>query len=505
MTLKFHKGVYGFMKNNTVWSKFSEVADAYPERSAVMDHRGSTTYGQLQEQASRWAAHIRETVGEGALIGIMTEHSADQIAAMLGVLAAGCGYIPMEPDFPQERVNSMIEDGKVKTVITQEEYVHRFDGNIRVLCTDKPVKLPVEAWTGGEGDESSVAYVLFTSGTTGRPKGVMVSHGNLLHYVQAFQQEFRLTPEDRVLQMSVVNFDIYVEEVYPALLNGSCVCVLDPKLKDDVDQVVDYCNHVGVTVISSFPYFLQAVNENGRFPEHVRVYISGGDVLHEHYVDKLLQHTPVYNTYGPTETTVCAAYYRCEVGKRFGGERIPIGLPVHGAGMEILDEKLRPLGPEEIGEICISGSGVSLGYLNRSEETARAFVPDPASPGRYRYLSGDMGYRNQNGEFVFINRKDGQVMIQGRRVECMEVEQVLNQCPETVQAVVKAVQDEQGYPHLVAFLRLEKAAELQTVKEYLERYLLDYMIPEHYVLCKQFPLTTSGKVDRRLLTFSLAS
>lgn len=489
----------------TVWSVFSRTAATYPDYNAVIDCHGSITYRQLWKRSKQWAAWISASETEGALIGVMVDHSAEQIAAILGVLAAGCGYIPMEPNFPQERVNSMLADGRVTTIITQESYAHRFGKGFKVLCTEKLDKQSFLPWAKQRCNGTSIAYVLFTSGTTGRPKGVMVSHQNLLHYVHAFQREFHLTPEDRVLQMSVVNFDIYVEEVFPSLLNGSCVCVINQELKDNIQEVVDFCNRTEVTIISSFPYFLQKVNMSGLRLEKVRVFISGGDVLHAHYIDKLLKHTPIYNTYGPTETTVCAAYYRCDAGSNFDEDRIPIGFPVFGASMEIVDEQLQPLGPGEIGEICISGLGVSLGYLNRPEETAHNFVTDPSKPKQYRYLSGDMGYKNQKGEFFFLHRKDEQVMIQGRRVECMEVETVLNQCPFTVQAVVKAAQDDQGFPHLVAFLKLEVGSNIQGVKEYLQTYLLDYMMPEYFVLCEEFPLTASGKLDRKSLTFTLSA
>ena len=491
--------------SRTVWNVFSETAATYPERVAVIDHYGTLTYQQLQMRAKQWAGLVAKHESPGGLVGIMTEHSSDQIAAILGIQGAGCGYIPMEPNFPRERIASMLADGRVKTVITSPDYAHLFGEHIRILCPENiSGQAPISEMAALD-DENGIAYVLFTSGTTGTPKGVMVTQKNLLHYARAFQQEFQLMPKDRVLQMSVVNFDIYTEEVYPALLNGSCVCVLNPELKDDVTSIVNYCDQVGVTIISSFPYFLQALNRNNRFPKTVRVFISGGDVLHEHYIDKILQKTPVYNTYGPTETTVCASYYRCETGSKFEGNSIPIGHPVQGSKIEILDKQLQPLGPNQIGEICISGSGVSRGYLNRPQETAQSFIPDPTTPGQYRYLSGDMGYQNANGEFMFVCRKDGQVMIQGRRVECLEVETVLNRCPSVIQAAVKAFKDTQGYPHLAAFLKLECGADLSEIKEHLGRYLLEYMMPEHYVLCDDFPMTSSGKLDRKALTLDLSA
>ncbi len=490
---------------NCICERFLDIAKKCKERYAVIDKNRRLTYGELKDEALRWAGWIRRANENNgaALVGIMTGHCTEQISAIMGVLFAGYGYIPMEPDFPFKRVRSMLQDANVKTIITERQYKPRFDQDINTLCIEDFSQDEEKADLQNIGDaQQNIAYVLYTSGSTGTPKGVIVSYQNVLHYANAFQEEFNLMPEDRVLQMSVVNFDIFVEEVFPALLNGSGVCILDTKIKDDIKAVVEFCENNKVTVISSFPYFLQRLNSLKLFPKTARVMISGGDTLYAPYIDWLIQYIDIYNTYGPTETTVCATYYKCKKGSSIIQRNIPVGFPIKNVRIKLTDEQGRPVKPGAAGEICISGDGVSSGYLNRPGETERSFIRDKIS-GELMYLSGDMGYIGKNGELFFLHRKDNQLMIQGKRVECMEVENVINQSSLTEYAVVNPSYDKNGFPHIVAHLKLKKGSSVDDVRRYIVEYLLPYMLPEYYILYDTFPMGSNGKINRSALDFKI--
>ncbi len=488
---------------NCICKKFFSIAEKYPDHCAVLDKNRTVTYEELKNEVMRWAVWIdsKNSSTGTPLVGVMVNHSVEQIAAILGILCAGCGYIPMEPDFPCKRVDTMLREAKVKTVITERQYASCFGTEINTLfiedfaCQETGTDI-----SQINGERQNIAYVLFTSGSTGTPKGVMVSYQNLLHYTEAFQNEFHLQPEDRVLQMSVINFDIFVEEVFPALLHGSSICILDQAIKNDTEAIVAFCNNNGVTIISAFPYFLQELNTMKIVPGFVRVLISGGDTLFWSYINYLIQYVDIYNTYGPTETTVCASYYHCRKGSYLGKKNIPIGFPIKDVQIKIIDEQGRLTRARQTGEICIAGKGVSLGYLNRPEETARSFVYDDLTNERW-YLSGDMGYYNEEGEIVFLHRKDNQVMIGGKRVECMEVENVISHSALVEYVVVKISYDVKGFPHIIAHLQLKDKKCLSELQRYISGYLLDYMIPEHYCVYDSFPMTLNGKIDRSALDF----
>ncbi|MBQ3318927.1 MAG: AMP-binding protein, partial [Spirochaetia bacterium] len=299
---------------------------------------------------------------------------------------------------------------------------------------------------------------------------------------------------DVMLQYSVCSFDIFVEEVFASLLSGAAIAIPSEDDRNDIPSLMEFVRRHGVTILSGFPYLLADLNHLDSIPASLRLLISGGDVLRGHHVGNLLDKAEVYNTYGPSETTVCASYYRCRTGKVLEDGTYPIGKPVLGAEIQILDQDGNRVKPGETGEICILGGGVSRGYIGNHDAENKAFekLPD----GRVMYRSGDLGYYLPDGNIAFLRRKDTQIMIYGKRVEVMEVESRLYQCSGIEQAVVRAFTDEEGLSYMVAYVVPRNTGlKISLVRKELAENLTDFMIPEFIVRMPQIPLNANGKPD----------
>ena len=475
---------------DTIYSYFKSQVLKTPESVAVVYDGRQVTFRGLDSMADAFIGAFPKQGNR--FIGIVMDHSPEMIAAMLAVLKSGAAYVPAEPTFPPERIRYMMKESGVDFIITQPEYRNLLDG-FDTLCADGKTGRE----TADRSQPDDLAYVLYTSGTTGNPKGVMVDNANVCHYVRAFRNEFHPGAGDRMLQYSVCSFDIFVEEVFTTLLSGATLVIPTAKERKDIPSLMDFIEREGITILSGFPYLLLEMNKLSRIPGCLRLLISGGDVLRAKYVDRLLDQAEVYNTYGPSETTVCATYFRCNGEKALADGSFPVGRAVLGTEIVIMDDELRSVRQGETGEICILGGGVSRGYMGDKPENVN-FVSLP--DGRRLYRSGDLGYILPDGNIAFLHRKDKQVMILGKRVECDEVENVLCTCKEVESGVVCPYTDNDGLSYLVAYLVPRRSSfSLHGLKERMRRYLTDFMIPEFFVTLPQMPLTANGKVDRKAL------
>lgn len=477
---------------DTIYSLFEGMANAYPDELAIIENNRKLTFRELSDLVDMISGGFPEGVKS---VGIIMSHRAELIATILAVLKCGARYIPAEPDFPAGRIKYMMEEADVDFVLTESSFANQLSGiDAKIIDCEICYSQAPASMREGLADPDAPAYVLYTSGTTGRPKGVCVTNRNVCHYVRAFGQEFHAAPGDVMLQYSVCSFDIFVEEVFASLLNGAALAIPSAEDKETIHSLMDFVERHHVTMISGFPYLLAEMNHLPEMPGSVRLLISGGDVLRGVYVDNLLDKADVYNTYGPSETTVCASYYRCNDGVVLEDGTYPIGHPVQGAKIAILDQAGKELPQGEVGEICISGDGVSLGYIGDHAEENEAFeqLPD----GGVRYRSGDLGYVLADGNLAFLHRKDTQIMIYGKRVEVMEVESRLYQCEGVAQAVVRAFQDEAGLSYMIAYV-VPSGEDLKVskIREELAENLAPFMIPEYIVKMEQIPLNSSGKPD----------
>lgn len=477
---------------NRIYERFMQMAAAYGDQPAIIENNRRMTFGALSELVDTIADTFPERV---RAVGIVMSHRAEMIAAMLAVLKTGAMYVPAEPGFPIGRIRYMMEEAGVDFVLTDMQYTDRLQG-LPVQVTDCKI---CEAAAGGTSreyrrSEEALAYVLYTSGTTGRSKGVSVTNRNVCHYARAFHHEFDNKPGDIMLQYSVCSFDIFVEEVFASLLNGAAIAIPSDDDKTDIRSLMAFVERHGVTMLSGFPYLLAEINHLPKAPASLRLLISGGDVLRGHHVDRLLDQALVYNTYGPSETTVCASYYRCNGGAVLEDGTYPIGKAVQGAMLRILDAEGKEVPAGQIGEICVFGDGVSRGYIGDHDEENKAFVTLP--DGATMYRSGDLGYVLPNGNIAFLHRKDTQVMIYGKRVEVMEVESKLCQCSGVDQAIVRAFTDEEGLSYMIAYVVPgSDDFRVSGLKQELAQNLVDFMIPEYIVRMSEIPLNINGKPD----------
>ena len=469
------------MDKRTIYTRFHQWASVHPDSIAVAEDGRSATYRELDMMAD--AIMSKFYTKRYSAVGIVMRHSIEMIAAILAVVKSGAAYVPAEPSLPRKRIDYMMHAAGTEFIITD------------AYCRNLPAPQPLADRSVPEG----VAYILYTSGTSGRPKGVMVENHSVVNYAEAFEHEFHIGPGDVMLQYSICSFDIFVEEVFSALLNGATLAIPSKEIHEgSLSALMDFCGRHGVTVISGFPYLLADMNRYHCYPGKLRLLISGGDVIRASYITWLKeQNFVIYNTYGPSEITVCATYFRIDNAEPLDDGTYPVGKAVRGVDVKILDDELTEVPDGETGEICISGEGVAQGYLGNPPEQIN-FVT--CGDGTRMYRSGDLGYRLPDGGIAFLRRKDRQVMILGRRVEPEEVENVLNESPCVERGVVRAYTDEEGLAYLTAyFVPSHKNCQVSRIKKFLRSRLADFMVPEFFVRMDEIPLTVRGKVNDRAL------
>ncbi len=476
---------------DTIYDTFQRIVKAYPDQPAIIADSRTLTFKDLSDMADRIAGGFPEDVKS---VGIVMSHRAEMIASMLAVLKCGAHYIPAEPGFPTGRIHDMMTETGVDFILTEPGFLYKLKGFPTRITDEELSKSENGSGKTSQADPESLAYILYTSGTTGRPKGVCVRNRNVCNYVRAFENEFHPHPGDIMLQYSVCSFDIFVEEVFASLLNGAALAIPSEEVKENTEALMSFVMRHQVTMISGFPYLLAELNHLESIPSSLRLLISGGDVLRAIYCDHLLDQAAVYNTYGPSETTVCAAYYCCNSGYVLEDGTYPVGTAVEGVEIRILDEAGNEVKEGETGEICILGAGVSRGYIGDHKEESKAFVTMP--DGEVMYRSGDLGYWLPDGNIAFLHRKDDQIMIYGKRVEIAEVESRLYQCSNVDQAVVRAMIDENGLSYMVAYVvPREPGLSVSKLRKELAENLTSFMIPEFFVEMQSIPVTPNGKTD----------
>ncbi len=381
---------------------FEAQADARPENVAVVFGREETTYASLESRANRLARHLRSRgVGRGSLVAMLLRRSVDAYAAILGILKSGAAYVPIDPEYPADRVAYILEDSGAMALVTSadlarrhaafEGAVVRVDADRDVIAAEKPSRL-----TRKEVGVSSqdLCYVIYTSGSTGRPKGVMIEHRNARRLVQAEGHIYAARSEDRVYQGASLAFDLSVEEVWLAFHAGATLVAATPEMERAGPDLSRLLTESGVTVLSSVPTLLSMLAED---VPTLRLLIFGGESCPEWLVARWARSgRRLVNTYGPTETTVIATY-----AELLPGKPVTIGRAIPGYRVYLLDDELQPAPRGEAGEICISGAGVARGYVGLSDETRARFVPDPFAPAGEAdariYRSGDLGRLDANG------------------------------------------------------------------------------------------------------------
>jgi amino acid adenylation domain-containing protein len=496
-----------YPRSATIHGLFEEQARRYPRSVAVVCGEVELTYSELDLQAERIASRLLAMgVRPDAAVGLCAERSTGLIAALLGILKAGGAYLPLDPQYPGERLACMLADAGARVLVVEEGLEHRLPmtGAAWLPLHDA---LATEAGTlpRSRVDPCNLAYVLFTSGSTGRPKGVAVTHRNVVRLVRETDY-LSFGPEEVFLQFAPVSFDASTLEIWGPLLNGGQLAVFPPG-PPDLRLLGEAVERYSVTSLwLTAGLFQQMIESHLPRLRNVRQLAAGGDVLSPDHVRRALAGLPgitLVNGYGPTEGTTFTCCYRIGGRGIAPAGSIPIGRPISNTQVYLLDGALRPVPVGVVGQLYAAGDGLARGYAGRPDLTAERFVPDPVSgePGARLYATGDLARWLAGGEIEFLGRADQQVKIRGYRIELGEIEAMLAAHPEVETAVVLARDDMPGDRRLVAYAvpRPEQALDVAELRGFLAIRLPAYMVPAAFELLPGLPLTVNGKVDRRAL------
>ncbi|MEM7344748.1 MAG: amino acid adenylation domain-containing protein, partial [Chloroflexota bacterium] len=543
----------------SVLALFEQQVRQTPNREAVIapfEDQGSTTSGhkslsyQTLDQQANQLAHYLQQLGPSpdTVIGLFVDRSLEMIVGILGILKAGAAYLPLDPTYPVDRLNFMLTNARVTIVVTQSELADRLlldkaGTTIRTICLDTNLgdieQFPLTA-PSRQIQLNNLAYVMYTSGSTGYPKGVAVDHQALSWYSQTAAAMYQITQQDRVLQVSSISFDISIEEIFPALIQGATLILRTDSMFRTMAAFIEQCQQLRVTALFLPTTFwhqlaLALVDDPTKLPDTLRLISFGGEKVLAERVAAWQAHlghrVQLWNGYGPTETTVVAALY--EVSSQEGWQPTLIGQAIPGTSLYILNDSLQPQPIGAPGELYIGGLGVARGYLNQPRLTADRFIPNPfpmdkgfetSEPSMINdepvkplivnrkskivnqdrlYKTGDLVRQRADGMIEFLGRIDHQVKIRGFRVEVGEVETAIRQHPD-VQGAVVIPQESLNQTLLVAYIVPTATSETGFVlKSHLQSFvktrLPSYMLPTHFQILDRFPLTPTGKIDRTAL------
>jgi amino acid adenylation domain-containing protein len=477
---------------------FTAQAQRSPDAVAVVFGDEHLTYRELDRRANRVAHLLARSDAGGSLVAICVERSLDMLVGLLGILKCGAAYLPLDPRYPTDRLALMLEDSGAAVLLTHRRLLSTLpDHRGEVICLDDeptahlPDGAPATSVTAEE-----LAYVLYTSGSSGKPKGVRVPHRAVVNLLSSMAERPGMGPGDRVVAITTYTFDIAAVELWLPLITGGRTVIASRDVASDGRRLSGLVAACEATIMQATPTTWQILIDSGWRGQPGLVAMCGGETLTPRLADALLDRTAaVWNLYGPTETTVWSTIAAVE-----RGSPITIGRPIANTRVYILDRRRQPVPVGVAGEIAIGGDGVALGYLNRPDLTAERFVPDPFGPEGLMYLTGDLARYLPDGRIEHLGRLDHQVKVRGVRVELGEIEAVLGAAPEVTAAVVVAREQAPGDTRLVAYVvpdgPMPSPSELASR---LRAALPEQMVPSIFVALDALPLSANGKIDRNAL------
>jgi amino acid adenylation domain-containing protein/non-ribosomal peptide synthase protein (TIGR01720 family) len=486
-----------------------------PEAEAVVFESESLSYRELNERANRLARLlVSQGAGAETIVGLALLRSTELVVALLAVLKSGAAYLPIDPTYPRDRIDYMLENSAPVIVLTTAETTGLIDGVDQIRLDDPTLSDHLSAYAESNITDAErrcpllpahPAYIIYTSGSTGRPKGVAVPHAGIVNRLGWMQCEYGLTAADRVLQKTPSGFDVSVWEFFWPLMTGATLVVARPEGHKDPAYLAALINEQRVTTMHFVPSMLQAflLEPSAATCVGLRRVICSGEALPieaQRRFYSIFAKTELHNLYGPTEAAVDVTFWECLRGDE--GVSVPIGRPVANTQVYVLDSALRPVAPGVTGELYLAGVQLARGYLNRQGLTCERFVADPYGPaGSRMYRTGDLCRWNDEGVLLYAGRCDDQVKVRGFRIELGEIETAATRFAEVGQAAVIAREDRPGAKRLVAYIvpRAGAAVDVDALRDHLAATLPEYMVPSAILTIEELPLSPSGKLDRRAL------
>jgi len=490
---------------------FEDQAVETPDAVALMTDGEEITFSELNQRANRLANYLRSIgVGPETLVGILLDRSTSFITGIIGVLKAGGAYVPLDVGYPKKRIDYMLTNADVKVVISADRFSNLFSDYTEpiVLLDNQHVrneinKFPLNKPQLNTSTEQP-AYIIYTSGSTGEPKGVVLGHRGLVNLVLAQIEKFNILPGDKLLQFASVSFDASVSEIFTSLVSGATLYLVDQGSLSSPDLLIKLIRDRKISVVTLPPSLLQVMPSTD-LPE-LKTLISAGEICPWDIAQKWSSVPRLINAYGPTEATIGPTCYLVDpenLDKHYESKSVPIGRPIWNTQIYILDKSLHPVPVGLTGDLYIAGVGLAHGYLNQPKLTEKKFIQHELDDvGSVRlYRTGDLARYLTDGNIEFVGRVDDQVSIRGFRIELGEIESALNQHPSVKNAVILTQKNDEGDRRLIAYLISESGFDLNIaeLRDYLYSKLPRYMVPNLYAVLDEFPLTTSGKINRKAL------
>ncbi|HEY9694282.1 MAG TPA: amino acid adenylation domain-containing protein [Oculatellaceae cyanobacterium] len=528
-------------QNCCIHQLFEKQVSQTPDAIAVLFNNQQLTYRELNIRSNQVAYYLQKLgVSAEVIVGICMEPSIEMIVGILGILKAGGAYLPLDPSYPCDRIDFMLQDAQVSVLLKQSAISSQLSAINTPIVVDidqdwKVIELESNENLTNNATGDNLAYVIYTSGSTGAPKGVAVPHKAATRLV-CNTNYINIEPYDKIAQVANISFDAATFEIWGALLNGAQLVLINRNIVFSPEELALALQEKAISILFLTTALFQQISRN--IPtafKTLKYLLFGGEAVDVRWVEKILKYgSPQHllHVYGPTENTTFSSYYLVEELDTEGKAVIPIGRPISNTQIYILDEYLQPVPIGVVGELYIGGDGLARGYLNRAELTAEKFISNPFNknsplssllpPFPLRlYKTGDLGRYLPDGNIEFIGRIDNQIKIRGFRIELGEIESVLCQHPEVREAVVVAIEDIPGEKRLVAYVVLNveilyktslhyakstppippllRGGKLGELREFIKQKLPGYMIPSDFVVLDALPLTPNGKVDRKAL------